>query len=64
MKIFYPIQVIDFRFQIDQIMPKNIQKFEENGAAANTARIIVFILKHSQIKKISEGQKFKQVIVI
>ena len=29
MKNFYPIQVIDLRFQVDHINPKNCQLFEK-----------------------------------
>ena len=32
MKNFYPIQVIDLRFQADHISPKKIQLFEEYRA--------------------------------
>ena len=41
MKINYPIQVIDLRFQVDQINPKKIQLFEKDRGAIDEARLFM-----------------------
>ena len=51
MKNFFPIKVIDLRYQVDHVSPQKIQLFEENRAAVKNARLIVVLLKHKQIKK-------------
>ena len=41
MKNNYLIQVIDLRFQIDDINPKKTQLFKEYGGATNNARLFM-----------------------
>ena len=47
MKTFYPIQVIDLRFQTDYITAKKIRLFEE----------YVILIKHREINMVSDGNK-------
>ena len=55
MKKFYPIQVIDLQFQVDQVTPTRLQLIEEQRAAPNNARLSVVIIKRRQNKMISDG---------
>ena len=43
MKNFYPIQIIDLRFQTDHITPKKIQLFEEYINDPANARLFLYI---------------------
>ena len=63
MKDKYPIQVIDLRFQVAHISPKEIQLFEEfNTDPANVnARLFVILTRHRQIEIISDGKKVIEV---
>ena len=59
MKNKYPSQVIDLRHQRDNITPnKNqlIEHFNTNAANVN-ARVFVILIRHGQIKIISDGNK-------
>ena len=60
-KIFYPIRVIDLRFQVDHITPEKFQLFEDWRAAAKSARLFGMLLKHRQIYVIPDGHKITQV---
>ena len=64
MKNKYPIQVIDLRFQIDHINPKKIQLFEEYRVATNNARFYLVLIRHWEIKMISDGNKITEVNII
>ena len=64
MKNINPIQVNDLTFQVDHITNKKIQLFEDFRAAPNFARLFVIIIKHRQIRTISDGHKITQVKVI
>ena len=56
-KSWYPIQIIDLRFQVDHISPKKIRLFEQyDDNPANTILYIVLI-KHREIRMISDGNK-------
>ena len=55
MKKFFPIQIIDLRYQVDHITTKKIKLFEEHRAALNDEELIVILIKHRQIKMISDG---------
>ena len=60
MKTKYPIQVKDLRFQIDQSTPKKVHLFEQfNFDPPNViARLFVIKIRHGQIEKISDGNRF------
>ena len=64
MKTKYPIQVIDLRFQVDQINPKKIQLFEEYRGATNNARLLMIISSHREIKMLSDGKKITEFTFI
>ena len=64
LKIPFPIQVIDLRFQVDHINPKKIQLFEKYRADPANARLYVIIIKHRQIKMVSDGNKITGIQVI
>ena len=45
MKTFYPIQVIDLRFQIDFVTPKKIRLFEEYENAPDNTNLYVILIR-------------------
>ena len=57
MKTFYHNQVIDLRFQIDYITPKKNRFFEEYENAPENTKLYEILIKHREIKMISEGNK-------
>ena len=63
-KNIYPIQVIDLRFQVDYINPKKIQLFEEYRADPANARLYLILIRHREIKMISDGNKITEIQVI
>ena len=64
MKNFYPIQVIDLRFSVDHITPKKIQLFEEYRNDPANARLFLILIRHREIKMISDGNKITEIQVI
>ena len=64
MKIKYPIQVIDLRFQGDHITPKKIQLFEEYRAPPDNANFFIILIRRREIEMISDGIKLIEVKVI
>ena len=60
----YPIQVIDLRFQVDHINPKKIQFFEEYRADPANARLFLILIRHREIKMVSDGNKITEIQVI
>ena len=64
MKTKYPIQVIDLRFQVDQLTPKKIQLFEEFRAAPLNAKLFFILIRRREIEMISDGNKLLEVKVI
>ena len=59
-KDFYPLQVIDLRFQPDHISPKKIQLFEEYRNDPANARLFLILIRHREIKMISDGNKITE----
>ena len=57
MKNFYPIQVIDLRFQVDHITPKKIQLFEEFSEDPDKEILFIILIRHRQIEMIADGNK-------
>ena len=55
MKNFYPIQVIDLKFQVDHITPKKLQLFEEFCEDPDNERLFIILIRHRQIEMISDG---------
>ena len=57
MKTFYPIQMIDIRFQMNYFTPKKIRLFEEYENAPANTNLYVTLIKHREINMISDGNK-------
>ena len=64
MKAFYPIQVIDLRFQIDYVAPKKIRLFEEYENAPENSNLYVILIKHREINMVSDGSKITRIELI
>ena len=64
MKKYYPIQIIDLRFQVDHISPKKIRLFEEYENNPVNTDLYVILIKHREIKMISDGNKIISVEVV
>ena len=64
MKEYYPIQIIDLRFQVDHISPKKIRLFEEYDDNPTNTNLYVILIKHWEIKMISDGNKIISVEVV
>ena len=64
MKTFYPIQVIDFRFQIDYITPKKIRIFEEHEETPENTNLYVILIKYREINMVSDGNKITGIELI
>ena len=64
MKKYYPIQIIDLRFQVDHISPKKIRHFEEYENNPVNTDLYVILMKHREIKMISDGNKIIGVEVV
>ena len=64
MKNYYPIQIIDLRFQVDHISPKKIRLFEEYDPNPTNTVLYVILIKHREIKMISDGNKIISVEVV
>ena len=64
MKNGYPIQLIDLRFKVDHNNPKKIGIFKEYKGTTNNARLFMILIKHREIKMISDGNKISEVTVI
>ena len=64
MKNYYPIQIINLRFQVDHISPKKVRLFEEYDPNPVNANLYVILIKHREIKMISDGNKIISVEVV
>ena len=64
LKIFHNIQVFDLRFQVDNMFPKNIQLFGEYGNAPAHGRFFILLVRHSEIKMVSDENKTTEIIVL
>ena len=64
MKTFYPIQVIDLRFQIDYVSPKKIRLFEEYEETPENTNLYVILIKHREINMVSDGNKITGIELI
>ena len=61
MKTYYPIQIIDSRFQVDYVTPKEIKPFEEYDENPFITKLYVIIIKHREIKKVSDGNNISGI---
>ena len=64
MKNYYPFQIIDLRFQVDHISPEEIRLFEEYDPNPVNTNLYVILIKHREIKMISDGNKIISVEVV
>ena len=64
MRNFYPIQVIDLSYQVDQTSRKKIQLFEEYSGNPNKARLFIIIIRNRELNMISDGTKITEIQVI
>ena len=68
LKIFYPIQIIDLRFQIDRINPEEIQLFEEcrgeHDNAHLNARLFTILISRRELKMVSDRNKITTIEVL
>ena len=68
MRNFYRIEVIDLRFQVDEINLKKYQLVEEHRGAPHNARIdprlIAFLIKLRELGMSSDGHEITQVKVV
>ena len=61
---YYPIQILDLRFQVDHISPKKIRIFEEYDDNPVNTNLYVILIKHREIKMITDGNKIISVEVV
>ena len=64
MRIWYPFQIIEHRFQVDHISPKKNRFFEEYDDNAVSTILYIILMKHREIKKISDGSKIIDIEVV
>ena len=64
MKNNYPIQVIDLRFQVDDITPKKNQLFEEYRNNTANARLFNILIGRRKYELFSDGNELIEVKVI
>ena len=64
LKTYYPIQIIDLSFQVDHISPKNIRLFEGYDNNPVNTVLYIILIKHREIKMISDGNKIISVEVV
>ena len=64
MKDLYPIQITDLRLQVDHIPPKKIRLFEEYDDNPVITNLFVILIKHREIKTISDGNKIISVEIV
>ena len=57
MKSFFPIQVIDLGFEINEINPKQVHLFEEYRRNPNQARLFIVSIKPREYRIISDDRK-------
>ena len=50
------IEILDLRHQPDDITPKRIQLFQENGTDPDNARLFLIIIRRREIELISDGK--------
>ena len=64
MKIIYPNQVIDSKFQVDPDIPKKFQLHEKYRSATNNAGLLLILIRHREIKLISDGNEITEFTII
>ena len=64
MKTYYPIKIIYLRFQIHHISLKKIRQFEDFDENPVNTDLYIILIKHREIKIISDGSKIISVALI
>ena len=59
LKAFYPTQVFDLGFQVDQTDPKNVLKFEQHKVDPTNEVLFITLIRHTETKVASDGKKLK-----
>ena len=63
MKTFYPIQVVDIRFQFE-FLTKKIRLLEEFQTAPEHTNLYVILIKQKEIKIVSDGNEITGIELI
>ena len=63
MKTNYPIGIIDLRHQTDYITPKKVHLFQEYGIDPDKARLLLILIRRSEIDLKSDGNELIEVKV-
>ena len=64
MKSYYPIQIIDLRFQVDHITSKKIRLSVEYDPNPINTNLYGISIKYREIRMISDGNKIISVEVV
>ena len=56
-KIFYPLQLIDSRFQVDHKKRIKNELFDEHTGKFDNARLFIILIRHRETKKVSDGSE-------
>ena len=64
MKTKYPIEMIDLRYQPEDITPKKIQLFLEFGDDPDNARFFLILIRRRETELISGGNKLIEIKII
>ena len=59
-KSYYPVQVIVSEFQVDQKSPNKIELFQEHRGNPPNARIFSIVIRNSENKVVSYGNKIER----
>ena len=64
MKTNYPFQIIDLRLQVDHLSPQKRRRFGEYDDNPTNTFLYIIVIKHREIKLISDGNKIISVEVV
>ena len=64
MKYLYPIEITDFRHQVDHITQTKIQLFEIFSEDPNNERLFLILVRQRQVQMISDEKKIIEVKLI
>ena len=59
----YRFQLIDLIFQVDHINPEKTGISEEHSGETNNARLFILLIRHREVKMISDGNEITEVSV-
>ena len=64
MKKSYLFSIIGLRLQVDHISPKKIQLFEEYRNDTLNASLFMVLIRHTEIRMVSDGNKKNEIQVM